>query len=177
LSGRWWSGARDARGPGIRQHTSAYVSIRQKTSAFVGRSQHTSESVSIRKHMSASVSICQHPSAYVSIRQHPSAYLRETRRKRSPAAAAASVFVLMYQQLRQHLYFCTSQPADDEVAEVAGVRAAGSPPRVCDAFVSSDSSECFLSPAAPPPPAAPPASLPRVASPPASSEASCGLEV
>ncbi len=74
--------------PGIRQHTSAFVSIRPHTSAYVSIRQHTSAYVSIRQHSSAYVSIRQHtsadaaeamrdsqylPPAYVSIRQHTSA--------------------------------------------------------------------------------------------------------
>jgi hypothetical protein len=67
---------------GIRQHTSAhvsiaYASIRQHTSAYVSIRQHTcsaSRSEHSRKDV-AYVSICQHTSAYVSIRQHTSAYL------------------------------------------------------------------------------------------------------
>jgi hypothetical protein len=87
---------------GVRQHTSAYVSIRmppapghlmreetvayaaalaarcaaRKSSASVRiLRQHTSAYVSIRQHTSAYVSIRQHTSAYVSIRQHTSAYV------------------------------------------------------------------------------------------------------
>jgi hypothetical protein len=52
-------GAPHADPTGMRQHTSAYVSIRQ----------HTSEYVSIRQTTSAYASIRQHTSAYVSIRE------------------------------------------------------------------------------------------------------------
>jgi hypothetical protein len=63
---------------GIRQHTSAYVSMRQHTSAYVSIRQHASAYVSMRQHTSAYVSIRQHTSAHVSIRQHTSAHVSNT---------------------------------------------------------------------------------------------------
>ncbi len=100
----------------LRQHTSAYVSIRQHASAHASMRQHASAYVSIRQHTSAYVSLRQHTSACVSTRQHASAYvsIRHTHtysvRYVLPAAervashnddcataAAASVFVLVYQ--------------------------------------------------------------------------------
>ena len=50
--------------PGVRQHTSAYVSIRQHTSERIR--QHTSEC--IRQHTSAYASMRQHTPVHVSIR-------------------------------------------------------------------------------------------------------------
>jgi hypothetical protein len=71
---------------GIRQHTSAYVSIRQHTAPLQLQAPlqlrcqylyflYYSAYVSIRQHTSAYVSMRQHTSAYVSIRQHTSAYV------------------------------------------------------------------------------------------------------
>ena len=57
----------------------------------------------------AYVSIRQHTSAYVSIRQHTSANAPRHRRQESfeRREQAALVFAILYQQLRQYLYFCT----------------------------------------------------------------------
>ena len=115
--------------PGVRQHTSAYVSIRQHTSERIR--QHTSESayVSIRQR----ARIRQHTSAYASIRQHTSVhvsirawYIRPPGARRlSPGFHTRTVAisgrgpvlrfiapmlaVIGLQLLRQYFYVCTSK--------------------------------------------------------------------
>ncbi len=79
------------KGPCIRQHTSACVSMCQRGAlcaleapAYVSMRQHTSTYLSICQHASARGTVrnrgsyrLQHTSAYVSIRQHTSAYVTE----------------------------------------------------------------------------------------------------
>jgi hypothetical protein len=78
---------------GIRQHTSAYVSIRQHTSAYVSIRQPTSAYVSIRQHI-----ICVDYNG-LQVRFEGGIVL----------PPQVSAFVLLHQLLRQYLHFCTSK--------------------------------------------------------------------
>ncbi len=82
----WPAPAGNLESGGIRQHTSAYVSIRQHMSVYVSIRQHTSADCTCRQ---CGVGRLVQKSAHVSIRQHTSAYVSICQRT-APAGSVES---------------------------------------------------------------------------------------